>query len=106
MIDNGSDTCKAGLAGDDAPRAVLPSIVGRPKVRSIMVGESVVDRYVCEKAQDRRDSLTLVYPIERGVVTDWDLMESIWHHTFYNQLRVAPEVSITDVARRSVQDCK
>ena len=23
--------CKAGFAGDDAPRAVFPSIVGRPR---------------------------------------------------------------------------
>ena len=31
VIDNGSGMCKAGFAGDDAPRAVFPSIVGRPK---------------------------------------------------------------------------
>jgi Actin len=31
VLDNGSGMCKAGFAGDDAPRAVFPSIVGRPK---------------------------------------------------------------------------
>ena len=31
VVDNGSGMCKAGLAGDDAPRAVFPSIVGRPR---------------------------------------------------------------------------
>lgn len=31
VIDNGSETCKVGFAGDDAPRAVFPSIVGHPK---------------------------------------------------------------------------
>jgi len=30
VVDNGSGMCKAGFAGDDAPRAVFPSIVGRP----------------------------------------------------------------------------
>jgi actin beta/gamma 1 len=30
-------------------------------------------------------------PIERGIVTNWDDMETIWHHTFYEELRVAPE---------------
>lgn len=61
VIDNGSSMIKAGFAGDDAPRAIFPSVVGRK------------------------------YPIERGIVTDWDDMEKIWHHTFYNELRVAPE---------------
>ena len=31
IIDNGSGMCKAGFAGDDAPRAVFPSVVGHPK---------------------------------------------------------------------------
>lgn len=30
VCDNGSGLVKAGFAGDDAPRAVFPSIVGRP----------------------------------------------------------------------------
>ena len=31
VVDNGSGMCKAGFAGDDAPRAVFPSVVGRPR---------------------------------------------------------------------------
>ena len=38
VIDNGSGMCKAGFAGDDAPRTVFSTIVGRPKVAGIMVG--------------------------------------------------------------------
>ena len=31
VCDNGSGMVKSGFAGDDAPRAVFPSIVGRPR---------------------------------------------------------------------------
>ncbi|KAF6041582.1 hypothetical protein EB796_000095 [Bugula neritina] len=31
VIDNGSENMKAGFAGDDAPRTVFPSVIGKPK---------------------------------------------------------------------------
>ena len=46
---------------------------------------------VGHKAQSKRGILTLKSTIERGVVTNWDDMEKIWHHTFFNELPVAPE---------------
>jgi len=86
VIDNGSGMCKAGISGDDAPRACFPSIVGRPKMPGIEK-----DCYIGEEAQAKRRILTLKYPIEHGIVTDFADMQKIWHHAFFNELRVTPE---------------
>merc|ERR1712154_576212 len=81
---------KARFAGDDAPRAVFPSIVGRPRHQGVMVGMGQKDAYVGGGPVQER------YPhpeVPRGARNHHQLgdMEKIWHHTFYNELRVAPE---------------
>lgn len=86
VIKSGTGMMKAGFAGDDAPRAVFPTLVGTPK--GFSVGKNV---YIGDEAMEKRGALQLSYPIERGIIRNWDQMEQIWHHTFYKELRVAPE---------------
>ena len=56
-----------------------------------MVGMNDKSAYVGEEAQAKKGVLTLKYPIEHGIVTDWEDMTKIWHHCFYNELRVTPK---------------
>ena len=99
VIDNGSSMIKAGFAGDDAPRAVFPSVVGRPRQQSVMVGMAQRDACVGDEVWNRHGIMAESYPLQRGIVTNWEDMEKIWHHTLYNELRIQPEehpVLLTD----------
>lgn len=91
VIDVGSGLCKAGFAGEDAPISVFPSIIGRPKNPQMMLGVKRQEYFVGDAAQQMRGVLTLQYPVENGVIKNWDDIERIWNHTFYNELRVRPE---------------
>ena len=92
VIDNGSFTCKLGFAGEDYPRAVFSSVVGRPKTCYIictMVPQP--DYYIGEDVSLKRGFLVVKYPVKSGIIENWDDVEKIWHHVFYNELRVYPE---------------
>ena len=90
IIDNGSGYCKAGFSGEEGPRAVFPAIVGRPKNPGIMVGAEKKDFFVGLQAEEKRGILHLAYPIEHGIVTDWNDMEKIWKY-IWKELKIIPE---------------
>lgn len=88
VCDNGSGMVKAGFSGEDAPRTVFSSIIGKPRHTMAMLGMGQKEFYVGDEAQSRRGILSISYPIAHGIVTNWEEMEAIWRHTFDNELRV------------------
>lgn len=86
VVDNGSGMVKAGFGGQETPSAVFPSIIGRPRIPGVILGENAV--IVGEQAQKKRGILSLRYPVEHGIVVNWDDMETLWQHTFASELRI------------------
>eukprot|EP00971_Amphidinium_carterae_P032731 644387-Amphidinium_carterae.1 len=84
---------KAGLTDRDAPTAVFPAVVGRAKHDVMMPGsqDRTSDCFVGEVALNKKGVLALTYPVSHGIVKDWTDMEKVWHHTFFDVLRVNPE---------------
>ncbi|KAK8885783.1 hypothetical protein M9Y10_041237 [Tritrichomonas musculus] len=90
VIDNGSHMMKAGYGGDEAPRSVFRSIIGRSKYVSIVGAPLNRNLFIGDDAWDKAEILNINYPIKHGVVTNWDDMEKIWSFTFQKELRVDP----------------
>ena len=102
VINNGSGFLKAGFARDDAPQVVIPCVATRTRGESHHGcrpgGSPGVERLVgdlaVEESKRRRGAgteVTLYHPIHGGIVNDWDLMETVWRHTFVDELRVDPQ---------------
>jgi actin-related protein len=91
VVDNGSGFIKAGLAGEDSPKVLLPTIIGVPKMPGIMVGMDQKDYYVGAEAVEKARFLNSTQPIQLGQVENWEDMEKIWTHVFFQEMNVLPK---------------
>ncbi|RWS05629.1 Beta-centractin-like protein [Dinothrombium tinctorium] len=92
VIDNGSGAVKAGFAGDQIPKCIFNNVVGRPKHVRVMAGALQGDHFIGHKVDEHRGLLSLRYPMEHGIVTDWNDMERIWQYVYSKeQLQTFPE---------------
>ena len=91
VLDNGSGTIRAGFAGADLPTCYFPSYVGRPKHLRVLAGALEGDVFIGPRAQELRGLLKIRYPLEHGIVTDWDDMERIWQYVYTDELKTLSE---------------
>lgn len=82
VIDNGSGVIKAGFAGDQIPKCHFASFIGRPKHVRVMAGALEGDTFIGGKAEEYRGLLNIKYPMEHGIVQDWNDMERIWQYIY------------------------
>lgn len=73
--------------------------VGRPKHVRVMAGGLEGDVFIGRKAQEFRGLLKIKYPMEHGIVTDWDDMERIWSWVYAEELGTLSE----EVRRRDLE---
>lgn len=92
VLDNGSGTIRAGFAGEDVPKCHFPSFVGRPKHLRVLAGALEGEVFIGQKAAtELRGLLKIKYPLEHGIVTDWDDMEKIWGYVYDEGLKTLSE---------------
>lgn len=65
--------------------------VGRPKHVRVLAGALEGDVFIGRKAQELRGLLKIKYPMEHGIVTDWDDMERIWNWVYTEELGTLSE---------------
>lgn len=47
--------------------------------------------YVGHEAKELKNVLKSYKPIVKGHIDNWEHMENVWHHSFYSELKMAPE---------------
>ncbi len=94
VMDNGTGLTKMGYADMSQPQYTIPTCIGLPlpqRAQSRQDGLHDLDFYVGEEAKLHTRDYGLSYPIEKGVVTNWDHMEKLWQRCFFKYLKCEPE---------------
>lgn len=92
ICDNGTGFVKCGFAGQNFPSAIFPSMVGRPVLRSEEAVENakIKDIMVGDEAAELRHMLQITYPLENGVVRNWEDIFHLWDYTFKEKMKLNP----------------
>ncbi|CDR42297.1 CYFA0S09e00430g1_1 [Cyberlindnera fabianii] len=89
VLDQGTGFVKLGHAGTNFPDHTFPSIVGRPILRAEeRTGDVEIKDIMCgDEASAVRSALQISYPMENGIIKNWEDMTHLWDYAFYERLQ-------------------
>ena len=81
---------KCGYASTHFPEAIFPAVIGRPVIRAEERAAELAlkDIMVGDEAAAARSMLQMSYPMENGIVRNWDDMYHLWDYTFQEKLKI------------------
>merc|ERR1719221_1325483 len=103
VLDIGSGSLKVGFSGEDAPRAVLPTVVATTTVDEAREDEHVGGDSAAQKRSQNfygdeallQEAAAVTRPVQRGEIqltgAHKDALEALWEHIFRNVLGVEQE---------------
>ena len=97
VIDNGTGFTKMGYAGNLDPDFVFPTAIAdlaKKSSLSVSTKNDEYNYYIGDEAvriAAESQNHTLFYPMQKGIVENWDMMEKYWHQSIYNYLKCDPQ---------------
>merc|ERR1719382_1084286 len=73
---------------DETPSTVFPEVIGKP--RKAWEASLEKEMYYGDEVNAVRNKLAVSYPLENGIIENFEYMELLWDHTFFDQLKVSP----------------
>lgn len=95
VIDNGTDTCKIGISGEDLPRLVINSLVGIPEIKneSDLVsskGRRLFGPALLQAFQEKKHTIHLEQPIANSSIQNLEDMEEMWRYIIQEVMQLDP----------------
>jgi len=95
VCDNGTGFVKCGFAGANFPTSIFPSMVGRPILRyeESVLNVEIKDIMVGDEASKLRSMLEVTYPLDNGIVRNWEDAQHVWNYAFFEKMKINPRES-------------
>jgi len=92
VMDNGSFYSRCGFAGMDCPSSIIRTIVGYKTEDSLNIDPEMQEDYYFEDDTRRYSpNLDRKYPVQKGIIEDWNAFEKLLKYILDKKLTVNPD---------------